>query len=399
MFYQSINDHNFFNKRVLIRLDLNVPMLNGEIIDATRIEKAIPSLNSILKDSPRYIAIISHLGRPSKNLRDRSKFSLQKVADILSKKINKDVIFETQNISQFLQQHLLSYPSQSIIMLENIRFYEEEENNNDEFSKLLSNLGDIFVNDAFSCSHRSHSSIVGVAKYLKSLAGLLLDQEVKTLNNLLLAPQQPVIGIVAGSKVSTKIDLLKNMISKLDYLFVGGGMANNLLVAQGYAIGKSFVEEKFIDISKEILDYAAYSSCQLILPEDVVVADKLEKNVSCRNTLIHEVLPHEAIYDVGYRTIAKLENILKKCKMVLWNGPIGVYEITPFDRGSLAVAKIICNLTASNAIKSIVGGGDTAAIIAQYNLVDNFSYISTAGGAFLDYLEGKILPGIKALEN
>lgn len=392
--YRTIDDINFTNKKIIIRLDLNVPLKDGNILDSTRISKALPTLQHLLKNSPKRLVILSHLGRP-KGAEDNA-LTLVPIAEKLSELLGRKVIFETTPISKNLLHNMESLPDGAVVMLENIRFYNSEETNNVEFSKLLSGLGEIFVNEAFSCSHRAHASVAGITQYLPSYAGLGFDAEVKALESVL-NPKRPVIGIVAGSKVSTKIELLINLLNKLDYLFVGGGMANTILTAKGYNLGKSLVEHECLNVAKQILEHAKTAGCKLLLPLDAVVANNIDAKTE--NVSIDAVTNDLAIYDVGSETLNMLKEVLEKCHTVLWNGPVGVYEIPPFDKGSVAIAEMIANLTKKNSLKSVAGGGDTVAVISKTNLCDNFSYISTAGGAFLEWLEGKELPGIACLKN
>lgn len=397
MAYRTINDVNFAFKKVVIRLDLNVPIKNGAILDVTRIERILPTLQAIIKNNPKQLVILAHLGRPKKTI-DNS-LSLQPVAEALSKLLNKQVMFEATPIGKPLFEKLELLPTNSIVMLENIRFYQEEENNDSKFSELLSKLGDVFVNEAFSCSHREHASVAGITQYLPSYAGLELNSEIKALENILSIPQKPVLAIVAGSKVSSKIDLLTNLLNKFDYLFIGGGMANNILKAQGYQLGKSLIEHDSLAIALQILEQAKQSKCKLLLPIDAVVANNLETNASAHNVDINNIEDDQAIYDIGVKTVEMITATLDNCRTVLWNGPVGVYEIPPFDSASIAIAKKIAQITQENKIKSIAGGGDTVAVINKAKICNDFSYVSTAGGAFLEWLEGKELPGITCLKN
>lgn len=394
---KSINNINFTGKKVIIRLDLNVPITDGQIADKTRIERIIPSLKSILNSKPKYILILSHLGRPKPRLFDLwdEKDSLKPVAKALEDLICHKVEFLQTPIGYELQQELSEFKDGSIIMAENIRFYDGEEENGPGFSKLLSSLGDVFVNDAFSCSHRAHASIVGITKYLPSYAGLCLDEEVSVLEKTLGNPKRPILGIVAGSKVSTKIDLLMNLLNKLDYLFVGGGMANTLLCARGHKMGGSLVENDRLGVAETILQEAKTSRCELLLPIDAVVAEKLEPNAATQVVDITQISADQSMYDIGPKTLERLQNTLKICKTVLWNGPVGVYEVPPFDQASLVIANTIALLTRSGGITSVAGGGDTIAVVGDSGKY--FTYVSTAGGAFLEWLEGKSLPGVDAL--
>lgn len=394
---------NFSNKQVIVRLDLNVPLKNGKIIDNTRIKRVIPTLKKILADRPRYIVILSHLGRPKPKSPEEfnENDSLLPVAAELQSLLEKEVIFSKQPIGKKLKEILESSPNSSVIMAENIRFYEGEEKNDPEFSKTIASLGNIFVNDAFSCSHRAHSSVVGVTNYLQSFAGLSLESEVAALAQCLDNPKRPVVGILGGSKVSTKIDLLLNLLNKLDYLFLGGGIANTILCAMGYKLGASLVENERLGVAETIIQKAKNSRCKLILPTDAVVANKLSPNIDTQVVEIGKIALDQSIYDIGPQTIENLIKILRECKTVLWNGPVGLYEVPPFANGSIAIAKEITAITQSRAITSIAGGGDTIAVIAmaqEQNSPTHFSYLSTAGGAFLEYLEGKELPGIEALK-
>ena len=395
----SIKNINFSEKKVIIRLDLNLPLKDGQVQDVTRIVRIIPTLKTILETSPKYIVILSHLGRPKPKPQAQwdKNDSLEPIASALQELLGHSVIFSNKQIGSDLYQELNTLPNSSIIMAENVRFYSGEEENSNDFSQQLSQLGDMFINDAFSCCHRAHASVVGITKYLPSYAGLCLDKELSVLESILVNPKRPVVGIVAGSKVSTKIDLLLNLLNKLDYLFVGGGMANTLLCAQGYKMGGSFVENDRLGIAEAVLQKAKSSRCELLLPIDAVVAKKLEPNISTQVVSIDMIDADQAMYDIGPKTLERLQNILKLCKTVLWNGPVGVYEVSPFDQGSNIIAKSIAQRTQIGKIISVAGGGDTIAVVGE-NSAD-FTYVSTAGGAFLEWLEGKVLPGVEALES
>lgn len=395
----SIENINFCEKKVVIRLDLNVPLRDGQVQDTTRIERIIPTLKKILNTKPKYIVILSHLGRPKAKPYPQwnETDSLEPVASALQDLLGQPVIFSRQPIGPELYQQLSDLPNGSIAMAENIRFYSGEVTNSEEFSKQLSLLGDVFVNDAFSCSHRVHASVVGITKYLPSYTGLCLNKELSVLENALGSPDRPVIGIIAGSKVSTKIDLLLNLLNKLDYMFVGGGMANTLLYAQGYKMGGSLVENDRLGVAEAILQKAKTSKCELLLPIDAVVAQKLEPNISTQIVGIDMINADQAMYDIGPKTLERLKNIIRLCKTVLWNGPVGVYEVPPFAQGSISIAKFLAECTQMGKISSIAGGGDTIAVIGQDSA--DFTYVSTAGGAFLEWLEGKALPGIEVLES
>lgn len=395
----SIENINFCEKKVIIRLDLNLPLRDSQIQDITRIERIIPTLKIILRSKPKYIVILSHLGRPKAKPYSQwnENDSLKPVANALQNSLGHPIIFSNHPIGQELYKQLNSLSNGSIVMAENIRFYSGEITNSEEFSEQLSQLGDVFINDAFSCSHRTHASVVGITKYLPSYAGLCLDKELSILENTLISPDRPVIGIIAGSKVSTKIDLLLNLLNKLDYMFVGGGMANTLLCAQGYKMGGSLVENDRLGVAEAILQRAKTSKCELLLPIDAVVAEKLQPNIPTQVVDIDMINADQAMYDIGPKTLERLKNTIRLCKTVLWNGPVGVYEVPPFAQGSVSIAKFIVDYTRLGKITSVAGGGDTIAVIAQDSA--DFTYVSTAGGAFLEWLEGKSLPGIEALES
>lgn len=402
MMLAVIDNINFANKRVIIRLDLNVPINDGQIIDTTRIERVIPTLKKVLTSNPRYIIILSHLGRPKPLAEFNEQDSLYPVTIALQSLLGKEVIFSKEPIGDKLKEVLEASPTTSVFLAENIRFYEGEEKNDPTFSKTLASLGDIYINDAFSCSHRAHSSIVGITNYLHSFAGLSLEEEVTAIEECLDNPTRPVMGIFGGSKVSTKIDLLLNLLNKLDYLFLGGGIANTMLCAMGYKVGASLVENERLGIAETILQKAKNSRCQLILPTDVIVANKLTPNIHTQTVEVDQITLDQAIYDIGPQTLANLKETLRECKTVLWNGPVGVYEVPPFANGSIEIIKEITNLTRNREIKSVVGGGDTIAAITtskDKGVIPHFSYISTGGGAFLECLEGKQLPGIEALKH
>ncbi len=395
----SIKNINFSGKKVIVRLDLNLPLKDGQVQDVTRIERIIPTLKMILATGPKYIVILSHLGRPKPKPYAQwdKNDSLEPIANALQKLLGNPVVFSNKLIGPDLCQELNAVPNCTILMAENIRFYSGEETNSSKFAQQLSQLGDVFVNDAFSCCHRVHASVVGITNYLPSYAGLCLDKELSILESILVNPERPVVGIVAGSKVSTKIDLLLNLLNKLDYLFVGGGMANTLLYAQGYKMGGSLVENDRLGIAEAVLQKAKSSKCELLLPIDAIVARKLEPNISTQIVDIDMIDADQAMYDIGPKTLERLQNILKLCKTVLWNGPVGVYEVPPFAQGSIIMAKIIAQHTQMGKIISVAGGGDTIAVVGQNGA--DFTYVSTAGGAFLEWLEGKSLPGVEALES
>ena len=387
-----LNEKSLKKKKILLRLDLNVPLENGKISDSTRIDKIIPTLNFLIQQKTKII-IISHVGRPKgKIVKD---LSLKPVGDELKKKLNADVKLITENIYEIKNKDFLEKFDEEILILENIRFYEGEEKNDDKFAKHLASLGDIYVNDAFSCSHRSHASIQQISKHLPSFSGLQLDLEVAALNKITTEITKPVTCIIGGSKISTKIDIIKNLIPKFDNIIIVGAMANNFIEYFGNNIGKSIKEENCVQIVEEILSLSKKKECKIIYPEDVLVSKNL--NGSPKNKNLDQILPDEMILDIGPKTINKIVNIIGKSKTILWNGPAGYFENPNFANGSIKIAKTIIEDNKSKNIFSVVGGGDTVSLLNKLKVVHKFNFVSTAGGAFLEYLEGKKLPGITAL--
>jgi phosphoglycerate kinase len=387
-----LNEKSLKKKKILLRLDLNVPLENGKISDTTRIDKILPTLNFLIQQKTKII-IISHVGRPKgKIVKD---LSLKPVGDELKKKLNVDVKLITENIYEIKNKDFLEKFDEEILILENIRFYEGEEKNDDKFAKHLASLGDIYVNDAFSCSHRSHASIQQISKHLPSFSGLQLDLEVAALNKITTEITKPVTCIIGGSKISTKIDIIKNLIPKFDNIIIVGAMANNFIEYFGNNIGKSIKEENCVQIVEEILSLSKKKECKIIYPEDVLVSKNL--NGSPKNKDLDQILPDEMILDIGPKTINKIVNIIGKSKTILWNGPAGYFENPNFANGSIKIAKTIIEDNKSKNIFSVVGGGDTVSLLNKLKVVHKFNFVSTAGGAFLEYLEGKKLPGITAL--
>ena len=383
---------NLSDKKILLRLDLNVPLIDNKITDSTRIDKILPTLNFLIAQKAKII-IVSHVGRPKgkvvKNL------SLQPISEDLSKKLNQNVRLVSNNIKQINLNELFKNNDEKIIMLENIRFYSEEEKNNQQFAKHLANLADIYVNDAFSCSHRAHASIHEITNFLPSYSGLQFDLEVNALKKITSDIKKPITCIIGGSKVSTKINIIKNLITKFDNIIIVGGMANNIIRYVGYNIGKSLQEESSENIIKEIFSLSERVSCKLIYPEDVVVGKNLEGDPQIKE--LNEIVSDEMILDIGPKTIKNINNIIDKSSTILWNGPAGYFENPNFANGSIKIAKKIIENNKANKIYSVAGGGDTVSLINSLNAINNFNFVSTAGGAFLEYLEGKELPGIRAL--
>ena len=396
MSLKTINDiENIKGKKVVVRADLNVPTEDGKITDNSRIERFAPTAK-LLSDKGAKVIIITHFGRPKgKKL---PEFSVAFMKDSLSKAIGKPVEFVDDTIGEKVENTISKMNDGDIILLENVRFYAEEEANDAEFSKKLASLGEIFVNDAFSTSHRAHASTEGITKYLPSYAGLLMEEEINALTKALENPAHPAIAIVGGSKVSTKLAVLENITKKVDALVIGGAMANTFLLAQGYNIGTSMAEPEMTDTALKIIDEAKKNGCEIILPVDVCVAKEFKANAENKFVGINDVDGDWKIFDVGPETSKMLDKKFEEAKTVLWNGPLGVFELTPFDRGTNELARTVAKLTREGKLTSVAGGGDTVSALNNAGVEDDFSYISTAGGAFLEWLEGKILPAIPPLQ-
>jgi phosphoglycerate kinase len=390
---RSIKDEfNLKQKKILLRLDLNVPLDDGRITDTTRIDKILPTINFLLKNNAKII-ILSHVGRPKGKV--VNKLSLKPICEDLKKKLNEDIKLITKDIKQIDSKDLFSNQDEKIIMLENLRFYQEEEENNNEFAKRLASLADVYVNDAFSCSHRTHASIFEITKFLPSYAGLQLNLEIDALTKITSEIKKPITCIIGGSKISTKINIIKNLIPKFDNIVIVGGMANNLLKYKGYSIGKSIQEDNCDQLIEEIFSLSKKENCKIIYPEDVSVGKDLNGSPTIKE--INTISEDELILDIGPKTIQTINNIIEKSKTILWNGPAGYFENPNYAKGSLEIAKKIIEQNKKDTIYSVAGGGDTVALLNGMGAINSFNFVSTAGGAFLEYLEGKELPGIKAL--
>ena len=384
---------NLSDKIILLRLDLNVPLKNGVIVDQTRIDKILPIIKFLIKKKSK-ILVISHIGRP--NGKQNIDLSLKPICENLEKKINQKITLIKENIFNLKKEDLFQDTNEQLVFLENIRFYKEEEENNSKFSKHLANLADIFVNDAFSCSHRAHASVSKIPEFLPSYAGLQLETEINALKKVTSEIRKPITCIIGGSKISTKIGIIRNLIPKFDNIIIVGGMANNILNYYGNPIGKSLKEENCKFVIDDIFKIAKEHSCSIIYPKDVVVGKSIEdEKVQIRE--LYEVKNDDLILDIGPKTINEIKNIIENSETVLWNGPAGYFENPNFANGSFEIAKKITQKNKDNSIYSIAGGGDTIAVLNQINVINEFNFVSTAGGAFLEYLEGKELPGIKVL--
>ena len=384
---------NLNQKIILLRLDLNVPLKQGEITDETRIDKILPTINFLLKENSK-ILVISHVGRPKGKI--NRDLSLKPICKNLEKKINKKIKLISGNVFKLEKENLFNDPNYQIIFLENIRFYKEEEENDLNFSKQLASLADLFVNDAFSCSHRAHASVNKITKFLPSYAGLQLETEVNALKKVTTEIKKPITCIIGGSKISTKIGIIKNLIPKFDNIVIVGGMANNILNFKGNEIGKSIKEENCQEIINKIFDTSKKHSCIITYPQDVMVGKYVDDESKVKE--LDEIEDDDLILDIGPKTINKIKDIIENSESILWNGPAGYFENPNFANGSYEIAKTIIKKNKSKSVYSVVGGGDTIAVINQINAIKEFNFVSTAGGAFLEYLEGKELPGIKALK-
>jgi len=386
------DQENLNEKIILLRLDLNVPIKNGVITDQTRIDKVLPIINFLIEKKTK-ILILSHVGRPKG--KENKELSLKPICENLEKKINKKIRLIKENIFNLKKEDLFKDKTEQVLFLENIRFYKEEEENDENFSKHIAKFADIFVNDAFSCSHRSHASVSKVTQFLPSFAGLQLETKINALKKVTREIKKPVTCIIEGSKISTKIGIIKNLIPKFDNIIIVGGMANNILNYMGNPIGKSIRENNCEKIIDDIFKTAKIHTCSIIYPEDVIVGKNMEDKGQTKE--LNKVLNDDLILDIGPKTINKIKDIIEISKTVLWNGPAGYFENPNFALGSYEIAKKIVEKNKNGLIYSIAGGGDTIAVLNQINVINNFNFVSTAGGAFLEYLEGKELPGIKAL--
>ncbi len=387
------NEKNLNSKKILLRLDLNVPLKNGVISDTSRIDKVLPTINFLIQQKTKII-ILSHVGRPNGKI--EKELSLKPISEDLRKKLNSSVRLITEKIFNIKNKDFFEKFDEEILMLENIRFYAEEEKNDYKFAKHIAALGDIYVNDAFSCSHRAHASIHQIPKYLPSFSGLQLDSEVAALNKITSEITKPITCIIGGSKISTKIDIIKNLMNKFDNIIIVGGMANNFIEYFGNNIGKSIKEKNCNQVIKEIITLSKNTKCKIVCPEDVLVSKNL--NGLSKNKELNEVLHDDIILDIGPKTVNKITDIIDNSKTILWNGPAGYFENPNFAYGSIKIAEKIIENNKSNKIFSVVGGGDTVSFLNNLKIVKNFNFVSTAGGAFLEYLEGKKLPGITALD-
>ena len=382
------------NQRVLLRLDINVPIKGGQVSDDTRIRRIVPGLQALIATRAKII-ILTHFGRPKGKI--VPDLSVQPVADCMAILLGQPVVVETDVVGAGGAAAVAALQSGNILMMENLRFYPEEEANDQGFAKKLAALGDIYVGDAFSCAHRAHASIDALPRLIPAAAGRSFAAELNALHVALAVPRRPLGAVVGGAKVSSKIALLENLVTKVDGLILGGGMANTFLLGQGIQIGVSLAEPDMVATARAILAKAVANGCRIILPTDLVVATAFAANAPHRVTDSSDIADNEMILDAGPQSVAAVTAFLGGCQTVVWNGPMGVFELKPFDAATNAVASAVARLTQDQQVMSVAGGGDTMAALANAGVNDHFTYVSTAGGAFLEWLEGKTLPGVDAL--
>ena len=392
--FKTLDDLNPYGKRVLVRCDLNTPMKNGQVSDATRIYRSLPTLKYLVSKGAKVI-IMSHFSRPKGRV--VAEMSLAPIATALAEHLKIDVAFAPNCIGHDAETAVKKLQNGELLLLENLRFHPGEEANDPAFAAQLAALGDMYINDAFSAAHRAHASTEGLAHLLPAAAGRLMQAELEALEGALEAPEHPVAALVGGAKVSSKMTVIGHLLNKVDVMIIGGGMANTFLHAQGIAVGKSLCEHDMKDAALKILEQAKNAHCEIVLPIDGVVATEFAAGAANQCVDVHSIPADAMMLDIGPKSAADLEQRLTVCKTLLWNGPMGAFEIEPFDAGTNAVARTAAKLTNKGSLLSVAGGGDTVAALANAGVSDDFTYISTAGGAFLEWLEGKTLPGVQAL--
>ncbi|MBH9538134.1 phosphoglycerate kinase [Novosphingopyxis sp. YJ-S2-01] len=383
-------------KVALVRVDLNVPMRDGDVTDDTRIRAFLPTVETLCEKGAK-VLLLAHFGRPKGQ--KSSTQSLSMVVGEVEEVLGREIMFVTEIAGDIVAQSIGIMRNGEVAILENSRFYPGEEANDAEFAKAIAANGDFYVNDAFSAAHRAHATTEGLAHLLPAYAGRAMEAELKALASALDNPEHPVAAVVGGAKVSSKLDVLTHLVSKVDHLIIGGGMANTFLAARGIDVGKSLCEHELTDTANDIMERADASGCTVHLPYDVVVAKKFEANAPSRTVNVHEVEADDMILDLGASAAEALGDVLKTCRTLVWNGPLGAFETPPFDEATVALAKTAAALSKDGSLTSVAGGGDTVAALAHAGVTEDFSYISTAGGAFLEWMEGKDLPGVAALSD
>ena len=391
--FRTLDDVDVSGKRVLVRVDLNVPVENGRVSDLTRIERVAPTISEVA-DKGGKVILLSHFGRPKG--RDAAQ-SLKRVAPVIANVLKRPVAFADDCVGDPAMAAVEAMKAGDILCLENTRFHPGETRNDPDFATQLAALGDIFVNDAFSAAHRAHASVEGLGRRLPAYAGRSMQDELEALTKILQTPIRPLAAIVGGAKVSTKLDLLGSLLAKVDVLLIGGGMANTFLAARGYSVGKSLCEHDLLPTAREIMDKGTAKGREIVLPVDAVVAKRFEANAPSRVVAADGIGDDEMILDIGPRSIEYVCSVLARVETLVWNGPFGAFELEPFDTATVEIAEAAAELTAAGKIKSVAGGGDTVAALNAAGAADRFTYVSTAGGAFLEWLEGKALPGVEVL--
>ena len=392
--FKTLDKADVKGRRVLVRVDLNVPMENGRVTDATRIERILPTIREIASKGGR-VVLLAHFDRPKGKV--VPEMSLAGVVSTLSQMLGKPVAFGTDCTGPMAQAAVEAMKDGGVVLLENTRFHKGEEDNDPAFAKALAANGDLYVNDAFSAAHRAHASTEGLARLLPSFAGRTMQAELEALEAGLGKPQRPVVAIVGGAKVSTKLDLLSNLVTKVDALVIGGGMANTFLAAQGIDVGKSLCEHDLAATAREILEAAKKAGCEIVLPVDGVVAREFKANADNQTVPVNAIPADAMMLDIGPKSVEAVTAWIAKAKTLVWNGPFGAFELTPFDKATMAVARFAAAQTKAGTLVSVAGGGDTVSALNQAGVADDFTYVSTAGGAFLEWMEGKELPGVAAL--
>jgi phosphoglycerate kinase len=393
--FQTLDDIDVRGKRVLLRADLNVPVKDGVVTDTTRIERLAPTIETLIGKDAK-VVVMSHFGRPKDG--PDPALSLRPLVGPLEKAIGgRKVAFAADCIGEDAKRAVAALKPGQVALLENLRFHKGEEANSPDFARALAEFGDIYVDDAFSAAHRAHASIDALARLLPAAAGKLMEAELKALTAALEHPRRPVLALVGGAKVSTKLDLLRFLISKVDLLAIGGAMATTLLLAKGKVVGRSLCERDMVETARQILALARERNCRVILPEDAVIAWELAPGTKTREIAIDAVPSDAMILDIGPKTAARIDSVLEEARTLVWNGPLGAFETPPFDQGTISVARKVAELTRADKLLSVAGGGDTVAALAAAGVTDELSYVSTAGGAFLEWLEGRELPGVAAL--
>ncbi|CCQ75036.1 phosphoglycerate kinase [Magnetospira sp. QH-2] len=392
--FKTIDTLDVAGKRVFVRADLNVPMKDGVVTNTTRIDRTVATLKELSEKGGRVI-VTSHLGRPKGE--KNPEFTMKPVAEALGKAMGQDIPFATDCVGNDAKAVIDTLGDGDICMLENLRYYAGEEKNDPAFVDQLADLADVYVNDAFSTAHRAHASTEGLARKLPAAAGRLMQAELEALSNALESPARPVAAVVGGAKISTKLEVLGTLASKVDVLIIGGGMANTFLNAKGVNVGKSLCEHEMAETAREMLVAAEKAGCTVMLPVDGVVAKEFAANAANQVVDINDIPEDSMVLDAGPKTVAELSAKLKECKTIVWNGPLGAFEITPFDKATVALAQEAAEMTKAGTLLSVAGGGDTVAALEHAGVKETFSYVSTAGGAFLEWLEGKDLPGVEVV--